>query len=65
LLWLGGFAIVDAGAGQTAEIVVPVDRWALQHWDETAGKWAIEPGSFEVRVGRSIGDLRLATVIEA
>jgi beta-glucosidase len=65
LLWLGGFASVDAGPGQTAEVVVPVDRWALQHWDEKAGKWAIEAGRFEVRVGRSIGDLRLATVIEA
>jgi beta-glucosidase len=64
LLWLGGFAIVEAGPGQTAEVIVPVDRWALRHWDETAGAWAIEPGRFEVRVGRSIGDLRLAAAIE-
>ncbi len=64
LLWLGGYEAVEAGAGQTIEVVVPLDRWALRHWDEAGGDWAIEPGSFEVRVGRSVGDLRLATIVE-
>ncbi len=64
LLWLGGFASVEAAAGQEIEVVVPIDRWALRHWDETAGDWAVEPGRFEVRIGRSIGDLRLASVVE-
>jgi beta-glucosidase len=64
LLWLGGFASVEAAAGQTVEVVVPVDRWALRHWDEAAADWAVEPGRFEVRIGRSVGDLRLAAVIE-
>ncbi len=64
LLWLGGFASVEAAAGQEIEVVVPIDRWALRHWDEAAGDWAVEPGQFEVRIGRSIGDLRLASVVE-
>jgi beta-glucosidase len=64
LLWLGGYEAVEAGPGQTVEIVVPIDSWALRHWDEAAGDWAIEPGTFEVRVGRSVGDLRLAAVVE-
>ena len=64
LLWLGGFAHAAAGPGQTVEVTVPVARWALRHWDEKAGGWAVEPGRFEVRVGRSIGDLRLAATIE-
>jgi beta-glucosidase len=64
LLWLGGYATVEAPAGQTAEVVVPVDVWALRHWDEAGGDWAIEPGRFEVRIGRSLGDLRLAAAIE-
>ena len=58
--YLGGYAHAEAGPGQTVEVTVPVDRWALRHWDEKAGGWAVEPGRFEVRVGRSIGDLRLA-----
>jgi beta-glucosidase len=64
LLWLGGFAAVEAGPGRTAVVTVPIDRWALRHWEEAAGEWALEPGRFEVRVGRSIGDLRLATYVE-
>ena len=64
LLWLGGYTTVEAGAGQTVGVVVPIDRWALRHWDVTAGDWSVEPGRFEVRVGRSIGDLRLAAFID-
>jgi beta-glucosidase len=64
LMWLGGYASVQAEAGRTAEVIVPVDRWALRHWDEKAGDWAVEPGRFEVRIGRSLGDLRLASAIE-
>ncbi|MFI5258269.1 MAG: beta-glucosidase family protein [Candidatus Limnocylindrales bacterium] len=64
LLWLGGYTSVEAGAGRAVEVVVPIDPWALRHWDEAAGDWAVEAGRFEVRVGRSIGDLRLASVIE-
>ena len=63
-MWLGGYASVQAEAGRTAEVIVPVDRWALRHWDEKAGDWAVEPGRFEVRIGRSLGDLRLASAIE-
>ena len=64
LLWLGGYAAVEADPGQTVALVVPIDHWALRHWDEKAGDWAVERGRFEVRVGRSVGDLRLATFID-
>lgn len=63
LLWLGGYAWASAAAGREVEVVVPIDRWAVRHWDEPAGAWAVEPGSFEVRIGRSVGDLRLATTV--
>ena len=64
LMWLGGYASVKADAGQTVAVVVPIDRWALRHWDEKAGDWAVEAGRFEVRIGRSVGDLRLAAVVD-
>ncbi len=63
LLWLGGYAWASAEAGHEVQVVVPVDRWAVRHWDESAAAWAVEPGNFEVRVGRSVGDLRLATTV--
>jgi beta-glucosidase len=64
LLWLGGYAWVSAGPGQEVEIDIPVDRWALRHWDEETDAWAVEPGRFEVRIGRSVGDLRLASTLD-
>jgi beta-glucosidase len=62
--WLAGYADATAEPGQEVEVVVPVDRWALRHWDETAGDWAVEPGGFEVWIGRSVADLRLSVAIE-
>jgi beta-glucosidase len=64
LLWLAGWAHVEADPGQEVEVAVPIDRWAARYWDESAGAWAIEPGIYDVRIGRSVGDLRLATVLD-
>ena len=50
--------------GINVEVVVPVDPHALRHWDVETGDWAVEPGRSNVRVGRSIGDLPLAALIE-
>jgi beta-glucosidase len=62
--WLAGYAAATAEPGQEVEVVVPVDRWALRHWNEAAGDWAVEPGGFEVGIGRSVADLRLSLAIE-
>jgi beta-glucosidase len=62
--WLAGYAAATAEPGREVEVVVPVDRWALRHWDEAAGDWAVEPGGFEVGIGRSVTDLRLSVAIE-
>ncbi|PRZ09502.1 beta-glucosidase [Isoptericola sp. CG 20/1183] len=56
--WLGGFAVVDAGPGEAAEAVVTVPRRALQVWDASAG-WTTPPGTYRLRAGRSVRDLRL------
>ncbi len=63
--WLGGYATVEAEAGDETEVTVPVDSWALRHWDVAAADWAVEPGRFEVGVGRSVADIRLTTWVEA
>ncbi len=61
--WLAGWASVEAEAGQEVETTVAIDRWALRHWDEAAGDWAVEPGTFEVHIGRSVADTRLTAQI--
>ena len=62
--WLGGYASVEVEPGREVEVVVPVDRWALRHWDVAAVDWALEAGPFEVAVGRSVADIRLTAVIQ-
>ncbi|MEU1154097.1 fibronectin type III-like domain-contianing protein, partial [Streptomyces sp. NPDC005918] len=36
---------------------------ALRHWSAPAGSWRIEAGRFSVLVGRSAGDVPLATTV--
>jgi beta-glucosidase len=62
--WLGGYAVVEAAPGEETEVAVTVDRWALRHWDVGGGDWVVEPGRFDVGVGRSVADIRLTTSIE-
>jgi beta-glucosidase len=62
--WLAGWASAEADAGQEIEVLVPIDRWALRHWDVASGDWAIEPGVFEVQIGRSVADARLTAHIQ-
>ena len=57
--WLAGFAAVEAEPGEEVAVDVAV---RLEHWDVAAGAWAVEPGDFTLRAGRSSGDLRVAAV---
>ncbi|MEU8886364.1 glycoside hydrolase family 3 C-terminal domain-containing protein [Streptomyces sp. NPDC048442] len=61
--WLAGFASVTAAAGETAEVALELPRRAFEIWDETAGEWALVEGSYEVEVGRSIADRRVAVAV--
>jgi beta-glucosidase len=36
---------------------------AFEHWDVATGRWTVEPGTFQLRAGRSSALLRLATEI--
>jgi beta-glucosidase len=58
--WLAGFAAVTALPGETVEVAVDVAARAVQHWSTTDHAWRTEPGTFEVHVGRSAGDLTLS-----
>jgi beta-glucosidase len=61
--WLAGFAKAEAppGTDVLAEIVVPLRR--LAHWDTAVGTWAIEPGDFQLHIGRSSRDVPLAVTV--
>ena len=61
--WLAGFARITAEPGTEtgADIVLPARAFA--HWDTDAASWAVEPGSYQIHVGRCAGDLPLMTQI--
>ena len=51
-LWLVGFAVVDASAGEDVTVTIGVRARALPHWSAAAGGWTIEPGALPARRGR-------------
>ena len=61
--WLAGFAVVRAGPGDEVVAAVRLAPRAFEHWSTQDGRWAAEPGVFDVHAGRSVGDLRLATTL--
>lgn len=59
LKWLAGFAVVDAGPGESVTVSVPIGERAFQHWSDAG--WTTEPGRYVLAVGPSSGHLPLST----
>ncbi|GAB2534295.1 beta-glucosidase [Nocardia heshunensis] len=59
--WLSGFAVVEAGAGESVTATIEVPKRSFQHWTDQG--WAIEPGSFTLHVGTSVLALPLTAEI--
>jgi beta-glucosidase len=59
--WLAGFGHAEAEPGTELTVRIQVPVRSLAHWDHAAGAWAVEPGRYELGVGRSSRDLRLTT----
>lgn len=57
--WLGGFAVADVPAMGSATVRIAVPARALQVWDPRAKGWTTPPGTYRLRTGRSVADLRL------
>ncbi|MFJ6567862.1 glycoside hydrolase family 3 C-terminal domain-containing protein [Streptomyces sp. NPDC091292] len=57
--WLAGYAEVTAAPGEAVTAVVPLAPRTWQHWSPAERTRLTEPGTFEVRAGRSAGDLPL------
>ncbi|MER5882399.1 glycoside hydrolase family 3 C-terminal domain-containing protein [Streptomyces sp. NPDC001941] len=64
LRWLAGFAGVEAAAGESVEVEIPLRRRAFEIWDEQADAWAFVPGGYEVRASHSIDDTRLSVTLD-
>ncbi len=62
--WLAGFAGVEAGPGEWAEARIALPGRAFEVWDEETGSWSFVPGTYEVRTGRSLADIRLTATLD-
>ena len=61
---LKGFSVVRLAPGEVAELAMALEDRDLAYWDTAHHSWRIEPGRFEVAVGRSSRDIRLRREFE-
>jgi beta-glucosidase len=56
---LVGFERISLGPGDTRSVSFSISPERLGFWDDKRKAWIVEPGAFEVMVGRSSADIRL------
>jgi beta-glucosidase len=61
---LKGFARVSIDAGAKRRVEFALDAQALAHWDSEHGRFEVEPGPVEIRIGRSSADIVLTTTLD-
>ncbi|MCI1665978.1 MAG: glycoside hydrolase family 3 C-terminal domain-containing protein [Atopobiaceae bacterium] len=61
---LKGFAKVTIAAGGQARVTIPLDERSFSYFDVGTGRWEIEAGTYEVRIGSSSADIRLVGTVE-
>jgi beta-glucosidase len=57
VLWLAGYAVVRADAGESAVATVTIEPRSLQYWSVDDHAWLTEAGTYSVRVGASVATL--------
>ncbi|HWO72162.1 MAG TPA: glycoside hydrolase family 3 C-terminal domain-containing protein [Dehalococcoidia bacterium] len=55
---LKGFAVLRLGPGEAGTAAIELDRRAFAHWSPESAAWVVEPGEYEILVGRSSADIR-------
>lgn len=61
---LKSFEKVFLKAGQTKTVTIVLDETAFQYFNDQAGKWVLEKGSFDILVGNSSRNILLKSTIE-
>jgi beta-glucosidase len=56
---LKGFSGLDLKPGEAREVTVHLDRHAFEFFDPDQKRWVLEPGEFEIQVGKSSRDIQL------
>ncbi len=59
--WLGGFASVELGPGESADVVVELPIRAFQRWSQAG--WQLVEGDYTLHIGRSVQATLLTGVV--
>ncbi|MYW66988.1 glycosyl hydrolase [Streptomyces sp. SID8379] len=62
--WFAGYTAVRAEPGARVTVDVAVPAGALRYWAPDERNWRTEPGTYQVRAGRSAGDVPLFAEVE-
>jgi beta-glucosidase len=60
---LKAFAKAALAPGETRRLALELEANAFAAWDPAAGGWVVDPGDYDLLVGRSAGDIRLTATI--
>ena len=61
---LKDFAKVVVAAGATEVVELSLDERSFAAWDPAAADWVVEPGTYQVHIGRSSTDLAQVVTVE-
>jgi len=60
---LKAFAKVTLEPGEERRVTLELEPGAFAYWDVDAGRWRVDPGAYDILVGRSAGDIRVKATI--
>lgn len=61
---LKGFRKVFIKAGERKEIEIPFDDKTFRYWNVKTDSWEIEAGNYQIMIGASVSDIRLAGTLK-
>jgi beta-glucosidase len=61
---LKGFANIEIAAGASQRVTIDIARGDLAYWDDSAARWVVAGGTYEVSAGASSRDIRLAASVD-
>ena len=57
---LKGFAKVFLKAGESKEVVIPLDDKAFRYWNSWTNRFEIDGGEYDILIGASVADIKLS-----